>query len=121
MLAIIHALEEWWHFLEGAWHKFEIWMDYKSLEYFWTSKKLNKYHARWYLYLFCFDFTLHHRPSKSMGNTNALYQRLDNALGAGDNDNLTLLSLELFAVRALEGLIAIEKEWDLLWDLWKAF
>ena len=24
MLAIIHALEEWRHFLEGAWHKFEI-------------------------------------------------------------------------------------------------
>jgi len=27
MLAIIQALEDWCHFLEGAWHKFEIWTD----------------------------------------------------------------------------------------------
>ena len=45
----------------------------------------------------------------------------DHASGAGDNDNLTLLSLELFAPRALEGLMAIGEEQDLLWDLQKAF
>jgi hypothetical protein len=27
MLAIVRALEEWWHFLEGAQHPVEIWMD----------------------------------------------------------------------------------------------
>ena len=41
MLAIILALEEWWHFLEGAPCQFEIWTDHKNLEYFCTSKKLN--------------------------------------------------------------------------------
>ena len=46
MLAIICASEEWQHFLEGAWHKFEIWMDHKNLEYFWKSKKLNRHQAR---------------------------------------------------------------------------
>ena len=46
MLAIICALEEWWHFLEGARHKFEIWTDHKNLEYFWTSKKLNRRNGR---------------------------------------------------------------------------
>ena len=34
MLAVIRALEEWRHFLEGAHHKFEIWTDHKNLEYF---------------------------------------------------------------------------------------
>ena len=34
MLAIIRALEEWRHFLEGAQLKFEIWTDHKSLKYF---------------------------------------------------------------------------------------
>ena len=34
MLAIIQALEDWRHFLEGARHKFEIWTDHKNLEYF---------------------------------------------------------------------------------------
>ena len=34
MLAIIRALEEWRHFLEGAHHKFEIWTDHKNLEFY---------------------------------------------------------------------------------------
>ena len=41
MLTIIRALEEWWHFLEGAQLKFKIWTDHKNLEYFQTSKKIN--------------------------------------------------------------------------------
>jgi hypothetical protein len=42
MLAIIQAMEEWRHFLEGAEHKFEVWTDHKNLEYFMTAKKLNR-------------------------------------------------------------------------------
>jgi len=41
ILAIIHALEEWRHFLEGAASPVEIWTDHKNLEYFMTTKKLN--------------------------------------------------------------------------------
>jgi len=43
MLTIIRALEEWRHFLEGAWHPVEIWTDYKNLEYFMMAKKLNRH------------------------------------------------------------------------------
>jgi len=46
MLAIIHALEEWRHFLEGATHPVEIWTDHKNLKYFMTAKKLNCRQAR---------------------------------------------------------------------------
>jgi len=42
MLAIIQALEEWCHFLEGLQHKFKIWTDHKNIEYFMTVKKLNR-------------------------------------------------------------------------------
>jgi len=38
MLAIIHVLEEWRHFLEGARYPVEIWTDHKNLEYFMTAK-----------------------------------------------------------------------------------
>ena len=41
MLAIIHALEEWRHFLEGTTHPVEIWTDHQNLQYFMTAKKLN--------------------------------------------------------------------------------
>jgi len=43
MLVIIHALEEWRHFLEGARYPVEIWMDHRNLEYFMTAKKLNRH------------------------------------------------------------------------------
>ena len=36
-------------------------MDQKNLEYFCTSKKLNRQQARWSLHLSHFNFTLHHR------------------------------------------------------------
>src|SRR3979490_3391221 len=85
MLAIMRALEEWRHFLEGAQLKFEIWTDHKNLEYFRTSKKLNRRQARWSLYLSRFDFTLHHRPGRSMGEADALSRRSDHSSGAGDN------------------------------------
>jgi len=45
MLAIIHALEEWRHFLEGMTHSVEIWTNHKNLEYFMTVKKLNRHQA----------------------------------------------------------------------------
>ena len=41
MLAIIRAMEEWRHFLEGAEHQFEVWTDHKNLEYFMSAKNLN--------------------------------------------------------------------------------
>jgi len=46
MLAVIHCLEAWRHFLERARIKFEIWMDHKNLEYFMTNQKLNQQQAR---------------------------------------------------------------------------
>jgi len=46
MLAIIHTLEEWRYFLEGAIYPVEIWTDHKNLEYFMTAKKLNRRQAR---------------------------------------------------------------------------
>jgi hypothetical protein len=120
MLAIIQALEEWWHLLEGARHKIKIWMDHKNLEYFWTSKKLNRRQARWSLYQSRFDFTLHHHPGCSMGKTDALSRRADHGTGTGDNDNITLLSPDLFAIRALEGLTSIGEERDVLREIWRA-
>ena len=114
MLAIIQALEEWQHFLEGAEHQFEIWTDHKNLEYFMSAKKLNWRQARWWLLLARFDFLLHHRPGKTMGKSDALSWRSDHGSGSYDNQNLTLLALSLFAIRALEGLQVVGEEKDIL-------
>jgi hypothetical protein len=117
MLAIIHALEEWQHFLEGARLKFEVWTDHKNLEYFRTAQKLNRQQSRWSLYLSRFDFSLHHKPGRSMGKPDALSQRADHGDGSGDNKDITLLRLELFVICALKGLTVEGEEWDILRDI----
>ena len=114
MLAIIRALEEWQHFLEGAPDKFEIWTDHKNLEYFMSAKKLNRRQARWSLTLARFDFVMHHRPGKTMGKSDALSRRADHGSGSEDNRDITLLTPNLFAVRALEGTKVEGEEQELL-------
>jgi hypothetical protein len=104
MLAIIQGLEEWRHYLEGARHPVEIWTDHKNLEYFRVAQKFNRRQARWSLYLSHFDFTLHHKPGRSMGKPDALSRRADHGSGQGDNNNLTLLAPELFRIHALAGI-----------------
>jgi len=45
ILAVIQCLEAWRHYLKGAKMEFEVWMDYKNLQYFMTSQKLNQRQA----------------------------------------------------------------------------
>jgi hypothetical protein len=111
MLAIIWALEEWRHCLEGAPHKFEIWTDH---EYFMSAKKLNRWQAHWSLTLARFDFLMHHRPGKTMGKLDALIQRADHGNGLEDNRDITLLTPNFFAVRAVEGVELVGQDKELL-------
>lgn len=100
MLAIIRALEEWQHFLEGAQHTIEVWTNHKNPEYFRTSRNLNRRQARWSLYLSRFDYTLHHRPGRSMGKPDALSRRSDHGT-ARDNQDVVLLKPKSFRINAL--------------------
>jgi len=77
MLAIIHVLEEWRHFLKGVIHPVEIWTDHKNLEFFMIAKKLNHHQACWSLHLARFDFLLHYHPRRTMGKPNTLSRRAD--------------------------------------------
>ena len=100
--------------------KFEIWTDHQNLQYFMTSKRLNRRQARWSLFLSRFDFTLHHRPGRTMGKTVALSQREDHGGSEGENNDITLLPPELFTIRALEGLTAEGEEREVLQDIRRA-
>ena len=117
MLAIIRALQEWRHFLEGARHKFEIWTDHKNLEYFMSSQNLNRRQARWSLTLACFDFVMQHKAGATMGKADALSRRSDHGSSERDNQNITLLTPGMFAVRALEGLEFVGQERSLVREI----
>ena len=49
-----------------------------------------------------------------MGKPDVLSQRADHGTGAGDNDNIVLLKLELFAICALEGMVIQGDEVNIL-------
>jgi hypothetical protein len=117
MLAIVRALEEWRHFLEGAKDCVEVWTDHKNLEYFRGAKKLNRRQARWSLYLSRFDFALHHRPGRTMGKSDALSRRPDHGSGSDDNRDIVLLRPELFVIRALEGIEIAGEDFSILEDI----
>ena len=77
MLAIIRGLEVWRYLLKGAQYKFEIWTDYKNLEYFMKAQKLNRRQARWALYLSRFNFILKYVVGTKMGKADRLSKRVD--------------------------------------------
>ena len=109
MLAIIRALEEWRHHLQGAKEPFEIWTDHQNLKYFTTMKKLNRHQARWALFLSEFNFLLHHRPGKTAGKPDALSRRPDHKPTGPDNDDMVLLKPQWFARAAgLQGHMEVE-------------
>jgi len=119
ILAIICALEEWRHFLEGATHLVEIWTNHKNLEYFMMAKKLNHHQAHWSLHLARFNFLLHHHPKRTMGKPDALLRRADHKNGASNNENVVLLLPEFLAVHALEGVELTGVEQKILSDICK--
>jgi len=69
-------------------YKFEVWTNYKNLEYFIKVQKLNHRQACWALYLSRFDFTLKHVSDTKMGKADGLSRRPDWKVGIEkDNDN----------------------------------
>ena len=75
LLAIVDSFQEWRHFFEGAAHPVTVYTDHKNLEYFMTSRVLNRRQARWNMSLSRFDFVITYRPGKQQGLSDALSRR----------------------------------------------
>src|SRR5262245_38812989 len=82
-----------------------------------TAQKLNRRQAMYSLYLSRFDFTLHHRPGRSMGKPDALSRRSDHGDWKQDNSDMVLLKPDLFVVRALEGLSVEGEEKEIVKEI----
>ena len=95
ILVVIKYLEVWRHYLEGTKVQFEIQIDYKNLQYFMSSQKLNYRQVRQILYLSRFDFVLKYIPGKSMRKADRLSRRPDWQKGVeNNNEDRTLIKLE---------------------------
>ena len=63
LLAVIHALRTWRHYLLG--NHFIVVTDHNSLKYLHTQPNLSRRQARWAEFLAEFDFEIVYRPGKS--------------------------------------------------------
>ena len=97
LLAIIRALEEWWHYIQGSGHTTIIYLDHQNLTYFQSAQKLNRRQAWWSLYLSEFDVKLVHQPGSKMIQSDALSWQPDLIPSKDtDNEDMTLLPDNLF-------------------------
>ncbi|QRV85329.1 Retrotransposable element Tf2 protein [Ceratobasidium sp. AG-Ba] len=75
LLAIVKALEEWRHLLEGTALPVQIITDHKNLEPFKATKDLRGRLARWAGFLSEFNFQLKYRPGKTNGKADILSRK----------------------------------------------
>jgi hypothetical protein len=84
LMAIVRAFEEWRPELEGALHPMQVLSDHKYLEYFMSTKLLNRRQTRWAEYLSRFNFKIIYRPGKAGGKHDALTRRSGDLPQGGD-------------------------------------
>jgi hypothetical protein len=72
LLAIVHSFKIWQRYLEGALLKVLVYTDHQNLEYFTTTKVLNRRQAHWAQELAGIDFKICYRPGSQNGKPDAL-------------------------------------------------
>jgi len=77
LFAIFEAFRIWRHYLEGSAAPIDVVMDHKNLEYFATTKLLNRRQAQWSEYLSQFNLIIRFRPGKLGTKSDALTRRWD--------------------------------------------
>ena len=103
LLAVIWALTEWRHYLQGSPHTVTLLSDHHNLAYFRKPQRLNWRQAGWSLLLTKYDLKLVHIPGTRMIQSNALSQQLDLCpKNNQDNVDKTLL---------LHGLLLAPSHW----------
>src|SRR6202051_3685684 len=78
LVAIVHALREWRHYLLG--NTFTVITDHRSLQYLATQDKLSARQTRWSEFLQQFDFEIRYRPGKENDVADGLSRRPDHLL-----------------------------------------
>src|SRR5271168_3864925 len=97
LLAIIRALEEWRHYIQGSPHTTTIYSDHANLGYFKLPQNLSPRQARWALYISEFDLKLVHIPGTKNVLADALSRRPDFCPDEPDNQDVVMLPEQLFA------------------------
>ena len=84
LMAIVRCFEEWRPELEGVLHPIQVLSDYGNLEYFMSTKLLNRRQTRWAEFLSRFNFKIVYCPGKAGGKPDALTRRSEDLPEGGD-------------------------------------
>ena len=101
LLAIVRAFEEWRAYLEGSAHPIQVLSDHRNLEYFMSTKTLNRRQIRWSGFLSRFDFRITYRPGKAGAKPDSLTRRSGDLPKEGD-ERLQHLSQTLLKPKNLD-------------------
>src|SRR5271163_3320866 len=96
LLAIVRALEEWRHYIQGSPHTTMIYSDHANLTYFRLPQTLSHRQARWALYVSEFDLKLVHIAGSKNVLADALSRRPDLCPDDIDNKDVVALPDHLF-------------------------
>ena len=72
LLAVVDVFKHWRCYCKGATHQVQVFSDHQNLEYFTTTKVLNRRQARWAQELAGIDFRIYYRPDTQNGKPDAL-------------------------------------------------
>ncbi len=100
LLAIVDSFKHWRRYVEGALHQVQDITDHNNLEYFATTKVLNRRQARWAQELAGVDFKIYFRPGRQNTKADALSRRSGyrpEKGGDGDQPITTVLKERHFA------------------------
>jgi len=75
LLAIVDSFKHWRRYCEGAIHEVQVFSHHQNLEYFTTTKVLNRRQARWAQELAGIDFKIFFQPGFQNGKPDALSRR----------------------------------------------
>jgi len=91
MVVIVNCFQEWRHFLMGTPEEIVVFTNHKNLEYFNTTKWLNRRQACWAEILTQFNFQIVSHQGEKNGKADALSRRVDPELeGEGEKQDLTI-------------------------------
>jgi len=93
LLAVVDAFKHWRQYCEGATHQVQVYSDHQNLEYFTTTKVLNRRQAHWAPELAGIDFRIYYRPRTQNGKPDALSRHSEYRPEKGGVENQPITSV----------------------------